>query len=62
MIPSADVRDWRDCDVLDTKGHRIGALEAVYADTATDESAMATVRTGFPTRRRLSSYLSARQS
>ncbi|WP_329314112.1 PRC-barrel domain-containing protein [Streptomyces sp. NBC_01278] len=53
MIRSADVREWRDCDVLDAKGHRIGALEAVYVDTATDEPAMATLRTGLPTRRRL---------
>lgn len=28
-------------------------LEAVYVDTATDEPAMATVRTGLPTRHRL---------
>jgi hypothetical protein len=28
-------------------------LEAVYVDTSTDEPAMATVRTGIPTRRRL---------
>ncbi|WP_234321245.1 hypothetical protein [Streptomyces katrae] len=27
MIHSADVREWRDCAVLDAKGHRIGALK-----------------------------------
>lgn len=53
MIHSADIREWRDSDVVDPKGHKIGALEAVYVDTATDEPAMATVRTGLPTRQRL---------
>lgn len=53
MIHSADIREWRDRDVVDPKGRKIGALEAVYVDTATDEPAMATVRTGLPTRQRL---------
>ncbi|MCX5272669.1 PRC-barrel domain-containing protein [Streptomyces virginiae] len=53
MIHSADIREWRDCDVVDPKGHRIGSLEAIYVHTATDEPAMATVLTGLPTRRRL---------
>lgn len=51
MIHSADIREWRDCDVVDPKGHRIGSLEAIYVHTATDEPAMATVLTGLPTRR-----------
>ncbi|MEH0420421.1 PRC-barrel domain-containing protein [Streptomyces sp. B21-083] len=53
MIRSADIREWRNHDVIDTKQRRIGMLEAVYVDTATDEPAMATVRTGLPTRHRL---------
>jgi hypothetical protein len=53
MIHAADVREWREHDVVDPKGHKIGTLEAVYVDTATDEPAMATVRTGLPTRQRL---------
>ncbi|MGI5397970.1 PRC-barrel domain-containing protein [Streptomyces sp. CA-135486] len=53
MIRSADIREWRDRDVVDPKGRKIGALEAIYVDTATDEPAMATVRTGLPTRQRL---------
>ncbi|WUD78145.1 PRC-barrel domain-containing protein [Streptomyces sp. NBC_00510] len=53
MIHSADIREWRDRDVIDPKGHKIGALEAIYVDTATDEPAVATVRTGLPTRQRL---------
>ncbi|SNX62974.1 PRC-barrel domain protein [Streptomyces sp. TLI_55] len=53
MIQAADIREWRTCDVVDPKGHKIGVLEAVYVDTTTDEPAVATVRTGLPTRRRL---------
>ncbi|MEV1062774.1 PRC-barrel domain-containing protein [Streptomyces sp. NPDC050263] len=53
MIRSADIREWRNQDVVDEKQRRIGLLEAVYVDTATDEPAMATVRTGLPTRHRL---------
>ncbi|MET9678748.1 PRC-barrel domain-containing protein [Streptomyces coeruleorubidus] len=53
MIHPADIREWRDRDVVDPKEHKIGVLEAVYVDTATDEPAMATVRTGLPGRRRL---------
>ncbi|MFF3288748.1 PRC-barrel domain-containing protein [Streptomyces sp. NPDC003023] len=53
MIHAADIREWRDHDVVDDKGRKIGTLEAVYVDTATDLPAMATVRTGLPTRQRL---------
>ncbi|MHA5046952.1 PRC-barrel domain-containing protein [Streptomyces sp. SD15] len=53
MIHAADVREWRNRDVVDTEGRKIGVLEAVYVDTTTDEPAVATVRTGLPTRHRL---------
>ncbi|GAA3799500.1 hypothetical protein GCM10022403_036920 [Streptomyces coacervatus] len=53
MIRAADIREWRNHDVVDPKERRIGMLEAVHVDTATDEPAMATVRTGLPTRHRL---------
>ncbi|MGX1887761.1 PRC-barrel domain-containing protein [Streptomyces sp. NPDC055287] len=53
MIQIADIREWRTHDVVDTGGHKIGALEAVYVDTSTDEPAMATVQVGLPTRRHL---------
>ncbi|EYT79515.1 MULTISPECIES: PRC-barrel domain-containing protein [unclassified Streptomyces] len=53
MIRSADLREWRNHDVVDQEGHKIGALEAVYVDTSTDEPAMVTVRAGLPTRQRL---------
>lgn len=53
MIRPADLREWRDQDVVDESDHKIGVLEAVYVDTGTDEPSMATVRTGLPTRHRL---------
>ncbi|MET7934693.1 PRC-barrel domain-containing protein [Streptomyces sp. NPDC005322] len=53
MIQPADIREWRDRDVVDEQGRKIGALEAIYVATTTDEPAMATVRTGLPTRHRL---------
>lgn len=53
MIHAADVREWRNRDVVDAESHKIGVLEAIYVDTTTDEPAMATVRTGLPTRHRL---------
>ncbi|MEY9930220.1 hypothetical protein ABH926_004865 [Catenulispora sp. GP43] len=53
MIQTADLREWRTCDVIDNGGHKIGSLEAVYVDTSTDEPAMATVQVGMPTRHRL---------
>ncbi|GAA3988331.1 hypothetical protein GCM10022232_22170 [Streptomyces plumbiresistens] len=45
MIHTADVREWRNHNVVDSEGHKIGVLEAVYVDTTPDEPAMATVRT-----------------
>ena len=53
MIQVADLREWRTCDVVDSSGHKIGPLEAVYVDTSTDEPAMGTVRVGLPARHRL---------
>ncbi|MET7853461.1 PRC-barrel domain-containing protein [Streptomyces avermitilis] len=53
MIQSADIREWRTRDVVDTGGHKIGTLETIYVDTSTDAPAMATVQIGLPTRRHL---------
>jgi hypothetical protein len=53
MIRSADIREWRNHDVVDPKRRKIGVLEAIYVDTTTDEPAVATVRAGLPTRQRL---------
>ncbi|WP_059011872.1 PRC-barrel domain-containing protein [Streptomyces specialis] len=53
MFEADNIRDWRGHDVVDPGGHKIGTLEAVYVDTATDRPAFATVTVGMPTRRRL---------
>lgn len=31
MIHAADVREWRNRDVVDAESHKIGVLEAIYA-------------------------------
>jgi hypothetical protein len=53
MFEAGDIREWRDKDVLDPAGSKIGTLEAVYVDTRTGEPFFATVTVGLPTRRRL---------
>jgi PRC-barrel domain protein len=46
MFPAENLRDWRGQKVIDPEGSRIGELEAVYVDTATDQPAFATVKVG----------------
>ncbi len=53
MFKVNDIREWRNHDVVDEAGRKIGTLESVYVDTATDQPAFATVTIGMPTRRRL---------
>jgi len=53
MFEAEDLRDWRGHDVVDIDGDKIGSLEAVYFDTATDQPAFATVQVGMVGRRRL---------
>jgi hypothetical protein len=40
MIGAENIRDWRNHDVVDPDGHKIGQLEAIYVDTGTDEPAL----------------------
>src|ERR1700751_5344837 len=53
MFEAADIREWRGHDVVDDAGRKVGTLESVYVDTATDQPAFATVTVGMPTRHRL---------
>ena len=53
MSEAANIREWRGSDVVDARGHKIGQLEAVYVDTASDLPSFGTVTVGMPTRRRL---------
>ena len=50
MFEAENIRDWRGHDVVDTDGHKIGALEAIYVDTGTDLTSFGAVKVGMPTR------------
>jgi hypothetical protein len=53
MFPAENLRDWRGNKVIDPSGDKIGDLEAVYFDTASDEPSFATVKVGIIGRHRL---------
>jgi hypothetical protein len=53
MFEAENIRDWRDHDVVDPDGKKVGTLEAVYVDTGTDQPAFASVRIGMLGRHRL---------
>ena len=53
MFEAENIRDWREHDVIDPDGKKIGQLEAVYVDTTTDEPAFGSVRIGMVGRHRL---------
>ena len=53
MFEASDIREYRGHDVVDADGNKIGTLESIYVDTATDQPSFATVTIGFPTRHRL---------
>lgn len=53
MFEADDLRDWRGHDVVDTDGSKVGSLEAVYFDTASEQPVFASVKTGLPGRHRL---------
>ena len=53
MFEAENIRDWREHDVVDPDGKKIGLLESVYVDTGTDEPAFGSVRIGMIGRHRL---------
>lgn len=53
MFEADDIRDWRGRGVVDAAGSKIGSLEAVYFDTATEQPTFATVKVGVVGRHRL---------
>jgi hypothetical protein len=53
MFEAENIRDWREHDVVDPDGKKIGLLESVYVDTGTDEPAFGSVRIGMVGRHRL---------
>lgn len=53
MFEADNIREWRGHDVVDSSGGKIGELEAIYVDTASDQPSFATVKVGLVGRRRL---------
>lgn len=53
MIGVENIRDWRNHNVVDPDGKKIGQLEGIYVDTSTDEPTFASVKTGGLGRHRL---------
>lgn len=46
MVTVEDVRNWADMPVVDAAESRIGTLESIYFDTATEQPSFAAVKTG----------------
>ncbi|MHB8394187.1 MAG: AAA domain-containing protein [Candidatus Dormibacteria bacterium] len=46
MFEADNIRDWLAHDVVDETGDKVGELEAIYYDTASDEPSFATVKVG----------------
>ncbi len=53
MFEADNIRDWREHDVVDPDGDKIGQLEAVYVDTATDQPVFASLKVGMVGRHHL---------
>lgn len=53
MIAIEDLRDWRGLAVVTPDGAKIGSMESVYFDTATQEPAFVSVKVGLPVSSRL---------
>lgn len=53
MFEASDIREWRGRNVVDVSGSKIGTLESIYVDTASDKPSFATIAVGVPIRRRL---------
>lgn len=54
MFEADDIKDWLGMDVVDVEGSKIGDLEAIYYDTATEHPVFGTVKVGIIGRHRLS--------
>lgn len=53
MFEAEDLRDWRGQNVVDIDGAKIGSLEAIYFDTASQLPVFASVKVGIVGRHRL---------
>jgi hypothetical protein len=52
-FPAENLREWQGKTVIDPDDNKIGELEAIYFDTATDEPSFATVKIGMIGRHKL---------
>jgi hypothetical protein len=53
MFDADDIRDWRGQEVVDEDNAKLGTLEAIYFDTASQVAAFASVQVGIVGRHRL---------
>lgn len=53
MFEADNIRDWQDRSVVDRDGSKIGTLEGLYYDTATQQPTFASVQVGIVGRHRL---------
>jgi hypothetical protein len=53
VFEADDIRDWQNRDVVDRDGSKIGSLEGIYYDTATQVPAFASVQIGIVGRHKL---------
>ncbi|BCJ34465.1 photosystem reaction center subunit H [Actinocatenispora thailandica] len=53
MIGIQDISQWKGAPVVGPDGGKIGTLESVYVDAATDEPMFAAVRLGLPGMRKI---------
>ena len=53
MFEAESINLWRDHDVVDREGSKIGSLESVYVDTASDQPSFAGVKVGIIGRHRI---------
>lgn len=53
MFEADDIRDWQGKTVVDVDGSKIGSLEGLYYDTASQHPTFASVEVGIVGRRRL---------
>lgn len=53
MFEAEDITLWRDRDIVDAHGGKVGSIESIYYDTATQQPTFACVQVGIVGRRHL---------
>ncbi|WP_375489861.1 PRC-barrel domain-containing protein [uncultured Jatrophihabitans sp.] len=52
-FPAENIRDWRNENLVDSVGDKVGTIEAIYFDTSTDDAVFASVQIGMVGRHKL---------